>query len=157
MDRASGSGVFARDPDAQLDMIQLELTDDLKNNVRDGNATAWRLESSLREFPNIQPINFWFEYPIHRLDTAGDLDTCNSEGSFEAVRARNRKSTTPEERRVSIVSAYRACSAELPVTVEAMAEFIGVTERCVRDRLKELKSEFWCRGGIVGLVSEAEN
>lgn len=157
MDRASGSGVFARDPDAQLDMIQLELTDDLKNNVRDGNATAWRLESSLREFPNIQPINFWFEYPIHRLDTAGDLDTCNSEGSFEAVRARNRKSTTPEERRVSIVSAYRACSAELPVTVEAMAEFIGVTERCVRDRLKELKSESWCRGGIVGLVSEAEN
>ena len=26
MDRASGSGVFARDPDAQLDMIELELT-----------------------------------------------------------------------------------------------------------------------------------
>lgn len=25
MDRASGSGVFARDPDAQLDIIQLEL------------------------------------------------------------------------------------------------------------------------------------
>ena len=48
MDRASGSGVFARDPDAQLDMIELELTDDIKNNVRDGNATAWRLESSLR-------------------------------------------------------------------------------------------------------------
>ena len=56
MDRASGSGVFARDPDAQLDMIQLELTDDLKNYVRDGNATAWRLESSLREFANIQPV-----------------------------------------------------------------------------------------------------
>lgn len=157
MDRASGSGVFARDPDAQLDMIQLELTDDLKNNVRDGCATAWRLESSLREFPNIQPVNFWFEYPIHRLDTAGDLDICNTEGSFEAIRARNRKSTTPEERRASIVSAYRACSAELPVTVEAMAEFIGVTERCVRDRLKELKAEFWCKGGIVGLISEGEN
>lgn len=28
MDRASGSGVFARDPDAQLDMIELELTED---------------------------------------------------------------------------------------------------------------------------------
>lgn len=27
MDRASGSGVFARDPDAQLDMIELELSD----------------------------------------------------------------------------------------------------------------------------------
>lgn len=65
MDRASGSGVFARDPDAQLDMIQLELSEDIENNVRDGGATAWRLESSLREFPNITPVNFWFEYPLH--------------------------------------------------------------------------------------------
>ena len=40
IDRASGSGVFARDPGAQLDRIQLELTDDLKNNVADNGATA---------------------------------------------------------------------------------------------------------------------
>ena len=33
MDRASGSGVFARDPDAQLDMIQLELSEDIANNT----------------------------------------------------------------------------------------------------------------------------
>lgn len=59
MDRASGSGVFSRDPDAQLDMIELELSDEIKNYVRDGNATAWRLESSLREFPNIKPRHFW--------------------------------------------------------------------------------------------------
>lgn len=36
MDRASGSGVFARDPDALLDMVELDLTEDiikqLKNN-----------------------------------------------------------------------------------------------------------------------------
>ncbi len=30
MDRASGSGVFARDPDAMLDMIELDTTDDLR-------------------------------------------------------------------------------------------------------------------------------
>lgn len=60
MDRASGSGVFARDPDAQLDMIELELTDEVKNFVRDGNATGWRLESSLREFPNIVPVLYGF-------------------------------------------------------------------------------------------------
>ena len=29
MDRASGSGVFARDPDALLDLIELETTEDL--------------------------------------------------------------------------------------------------------------------------------
>lgn len=32
MDRASGSGVFARDPDALLDLIELELSDDLIKN-----------------------------------------------------------------------------------------------------------------------------
>ena len=30
MDRASGSGVFARDPDAMLDLIELEITEDLQ-------------------------------------------------------------------------------------------------------------------------------
>lgn len=32
MDRASGSGVFARDPDALLDLIELDITDDLRCN-----------------------------------------------------------------------------------------------------------------------------
>ena len=30
MDRASGSGVFARDPDAQLDIIELEMTEEVQ-------------------------------------------------------------------------------------------------------------------------------
>ena len=34
MDRASGSGVFARDPDAILDLIELEITDDLRAEMR---------------------------------------------------------------------------------------------------------------------------
>ena len=33
MDRASGSGVFARDPDALLDMIELEQTEELQNQM----------------------------------------------------------------------------------------------------------------------------
>ena len=35
MDRASGSGVFARDPDALLDLIELELTDEIKRQQVD--------------------------------------------------------------------------------------------------------------------------
>jgi RecA-family ATPase len=97
MDRASGSGVFARDPDAQLDMIELELSDDVKNNVRDGMATAWRLESSLREFPNIQPVNFWFEYPIHKVDTNGVLGEMPAQGTPQAGRLNNPRSKRAEE------------------------------------------------------------
>ena len=157
MDRASGSGVFARDPDAQLDMIQLELSDDLKNNVRDGNATAWRLESSLREFPNIIPVNFWFEYPIHRIDNSGELDAAYAEGSPMGNLSRSKKYTTAEERRAAIDAAYDVCSIETPVPLEAMAEYMGVSTRCARDRIKECKDEYVIKGGFVAKVSKTEN
>ena len=81
IDRASGSGVFARDPDAQLDMIELEMPEEVKNFVADNGATAWRLESSLREFKNIKPLNVWFRYPIHELDTTGSLDDLKADGA----------------------------------------------------------------------------
>ena len=97
MDRASGSGVFARDPDAQLDMIELELTDEVKNFVRDGNATGWRLESSLREFPNIVPVNFWFEYPIHRVDSSGELKAAPAQGTPGAGQAKNSHCKSTED------------------------------------------------------------
>lgn len=74
MDRASGSGVFARDPDAQLDMIQLDTPEEFIATYADNlSDTAWRLECSLREFKNFKPRNFWFRYPIHVLDLSGDL------------------------------------------------------------------------------------
>lgn len=58
MDRASGSGVFARDPDALLDLIELEVTDAIRkaeadqetvkicSRYLDGNAMNWRDEVS---------------------------------------------------------------------------------------------------------------
>lgn len=154
MDRASGSGVFARDPDAQLDMIELELTDEIKNFVRDGNATGWRLESSLREFPNITPVNFWFEYPIHRIDSSGELQKAYAEGSPMGNLTKSKKYSTPEERRASIDSAYAACSMNDKVTVKDLAEYIGITERSVRDRLKEASDAYWVHQGIVGRKTE---
>lgn len=133
MDRASGSGVFARDPDALLDLIELDLDDavykQLKNNaackycidylndnypgwqndvsqddmlsqremvdyckkrisrgkygefdtglnrVRDEvhAITGWRIEGTLREFPRFEPVNLWFDYPVHKVDESGVL------------------------------------------------------------------------------------
>ena len=71
-DRASGSGVFSRDPDAQLDIIELE-TDERQRRAAKAGATAWRMESRLREFPSFPPVDFWFEYPVHRVDADGAL------------------------------------------------------------------------------------
>ena len=36
------------------------------------------------------------------------------------------------------------------VTVAALAEYLGVTDRYVRDRLKEFSDVYWCERGIIG-------
>ena len=53
MDRASGSGVFARDPDAVLDIIELELSERLKRAAAERGATAWRMEGEPARVPQL--------------------------------------------------------------------------------------------------------
>lgn len=156
MDRASGSGVFARDPDAQLDMIELELSDDLKNNVRDGNATAWRLESSLREFPNIKPVNFWFEYPIHRVDTLGELGDMPAQGTPEAGKVRNGKNRSSEDAVSEFRRAYDVLNLDGKVTVSDMADYLKCVDKTVYYRLKKMGDEFRLENGVINRI-EAEN
>ena len=152
IDRASGSGVFARDPDAQLDMIQLELDDDLSNNVRDGNATAWRMESSLREFENFKPINFWFEYPIHRLDNS-NLEKANAEGSPLANLSKSGKRTSRDDRREMLDTAFNMCAESGFTHVVDMAEYLGVDEKTIRRYLGEFKQFYKSERGVVSKVT----
>ena len=152
IDRASGSGVFARDPDAQLDMIQLELDDDLSNNVRDGNATAWRMESSLREFENFTPINFWFEYPIHRLDNS-NLEKANAEGSPLANLSKSGKRTSRDDRREMLDTAFNMCAESGFTHVSDMAEYLGVDEKTIRRYLGEFKQFYKSDRGVVSKVT----
>lgn len=154
MDRASGSGVFARDPDAQLDMIQLELSEDIANNVRDGNATAWRLESSLREFPNIKPLNFWFEYPIHKPDTGNILGEMPAQGTPQAGKVKNGRNKSPEEAAAEFRNAYNALNTNGTVTVSDMAGYLGIIDKTVYYRIKKMGGEFKLDNGAVVRVAD---
>ena len=156
MDRASGSGVFARDPDAQLDMIQLELSDDLKNNVVDNGATAWRLESSLREFANIQPVNFWFEYPIHKLDAGNTLGAMPAQGTPEAGRIKNSRNKSVEEAADEFRTAFSVLNMDGKVTVKDMSEYLGVIDKTIYARLRKMGGEFILDKGVIRMT-EAEN
>ena len=149
MDRASGSGVFARDPDAQLDMIQLELSDDLKNNVRDGNATAWRLESSLREFPNIVPVNFWFEYPVHRVDSSGSLGEMPAQGSSAAGQMKNPYHKTSDTAAEEFRNAFNIQAIDGSVSVQDMMTYLDVSDKTVYARIKKMDGEFVLRKGRI--------
>lgn len=150
MDRASGSGVFARDPDAQLDIIELELSDHIKDFVRDGHETGWRLESSLREFRNIAPVDFWFDYPIHRLDTSGELHKSPAQGSAAAGRLKNSYRKSSEEAAESFRDAYATLSGlHTPVTVKAMEGYLNVSDKTIYGRLRKLSKEFKLEKGCI--------
>ena len=62
IDRASGSGVFARDPDVISTVTKLNAEE-----------PAVRVEFTLREFPDMDPIDAWYRYPIHVVDDTGEL------------------------------------------------------------------------------------
>lgn len=211
MDRASGSGVFARDPDALIDLVELELNDDIlkqeKNKavckVCEGwlykydklyhasqddlcsetqmlalcreylendayecviedvgkvrkeveSRSAWRIEGTLREFPKFAPVNLWFKYPVHSIDNIGVLkDIAVDDGMPTWKKNFAKKKTDAErknERKNSLETAFEACGIDDKVTVKAMAEYMGVTEKTVRNRLKE-HGGFWIDEGQVG-------
>lgn len=160
MDRASGSGVFARDPDAQLDIIELVLTGEVKNYVQDGNATAWRMESSLREFPNIKPVNFWFEYPIHRVDTTGELAKLNAEGSAAGNRQKSPKVQKGENWREKLDTAYENAEwlneSRHPIKITQLAEYAEVDSKTIKNWIDRTDGAYKRENGIVWRVEETE-
>ena len=142
MDRASGSGVFARDADALLDMVRLPVPEEARITMRNRrqielcvramqasmavtrwqelvsdadltsaprmlevckkwlapyererleaalaaaeisirDMTAWRIEGTLREFASFEPVDLWFEHPVHHVDTEGALKDVKPDG-----------------------------------------------------------------------------
>lgn len=133
MDRASGSGVFARDADALLDMIQLNTSDQVGLP-----GTAWRIEGTLREFKPFKPLNVWFEYPIHKLDDSGELEKFTPDydkAPWQKGQETQRK--RKEAKKAQLEDAYNACLINGKVTVGDLAEYMGITERSVRRYLKD--------------------
>ena len=197
-DRASGSGVFSRDADAILDLVQLELDKETKTLIResfkvdawtafldsnlpgwtkkatigerkssgwladfvfrhfgeqkfqqlektieadwisfDSRTTAWRMESTLREFPSQEPIDLFFSWPLHYLDSDGLLSGAEPESHIQA----QFKKETPERKSMK--------SNALEITLDSMimsrgfatyneaAEKLGISVKSIKNRLKD--------------------
>ncbi len=206
MDRASGSGVFARDPDALLDLTELELTEALIKQQKNAaecqvavdylqkyepkfydtdisqddicSATsmyrhcqskltanqfaeysalleqarkdvdlqsAWRIEGTLREFPKFNPVDVWFKYPIHTVDTNDVLKDVEPEGEKAPWQKAKDTQKTPaekaEERKNALEIAFSSLEldSDEPISVDDLAEEMGVTKRTVWNRIKEHK------------------
>lgn len=214
MDRASGSGVFARDPDALLDLTELEPTealmkqeenkaicaackvyldahfewqDDLSQDdslsstammdycrehlkqwqmvvlneqIETAKAkvrakTAWRIEGTLREFPKFEPVNLWFDYPVHRIDHVGSLKDLQLEAEKpmweKAAQKRKENAQKTRERKLNEfeiafqniefdgreISAAELAEA-LDTTSRELLSWLGETKR----QKKELRKKF---------------
>lgn len=70
MDRASGSGVFARWPDALFDLTEVFPSD---GEEAQGDARAFRVTPTLRSFAPMAPFEVWFRHPVHVRDAEGSL------------------------------------------------------------------------------------
>lgn len=137
MDRASGSGVFARDPDALLDMVELA------HERSDGDRTAWRIEATLREFKTWEPINVWFDFPRHLPDEDGDLehrlvlDPLTMVNEAQAERKEGSKSDA-----IKAVDELEEWSSDGWVKIDDIASRIGKSTQTVKSYFKELSDDF---------------
>jgi RecA-family ATPase len=222
MDRASGSGVFSRDPDALLDLTELEITESLfiqqenaeiceaakgwisrfhkldevcsqddmlsaKAMVEIARKTltdrsfmlmmqevdkakkavrarrAWRVEGTLREFKALDPVNLWFSYPVHILDESGVLGDCDFDGERNSKNSpytknfgkKKSKEEKKEERLEAIETAFSGVEENGRAEIKDIAEYLGVTEKTVRNHLKE-HGGFWINDNQV-IYREKEN
>ena len=148
-DRASGSGVFARDADALLDMIELRIPQEKADQVRaeyGEKVTAWRMEATLREFVQIEPVNLFFSYPLHEVDAAGILSEANleeNERSMENGRelgslAKTAKKLNNKARLAAAIERDIEFDGK-PKTQREYADEFGVTERTIRGWMKEIE------------------
>lgn len=132
MDRASGSGVFARDVDALLDIIELELPPERQR----AGVTAWRIEGTLREFPGFEPVDVWFNYPIHimeRFDPADNIAPHSQLPAFQrAMNARKPKEQKLKERRHRLEAAIDVLTAQgVEVTTSTLVAYLDVTKQTI--------------------------
>ncbi|MGX4583342.1 AAA family ATPase [Paenibacillus chitinolyticus] len=217
MDRASGSGVFARDPDALIDLVELDITEallkqeenkavcavyqsyfdkynreyvanwisqddqlsakamedhakrampdrmdqaweDIKQALRSVRGrSAWRVEGTLREYAKFEPVNMWFQYPVHKVDEVGSLKDIDPEGEAPAWRkaADKRKDKAGKERRSKaeeFEEVVNNCNFGEPPTVKDIVDWYASTgketsERTVRDWVK--KYGYSLEGGLI--------
>jgi len=132
MDRASGSGVFARDPDAILDMTELspgEAEHKYRDYYQNSNESlsAWEMTYTLRSFPPRYGSRLWFDHPIHRRDELNILKGAKyREGSN---RGKGNDQTAKEENEKAVAEAFENLSFGRDyVEREALLKVLGMSD-----------------------------
>lgn len=119
IDRISGSGVFARDPDSIL------------NFTRHTEQDAFTVESTLRNFKPVQPFVVRWRYPLMRL--APDLDPT----AF--------KKTGPKKEHdlLKLLACIEDTTPNEPISITRWAIVAGVPRETLREYLAPMRQKGW--------------
>lgn len=157
--RSSGSGVFARDPDAIIDLLEIVPYDTdgtpLEVKIEDFNGeecrsrTFMRLESSLREFEPLAPFEIVFNYPAHyvvkgleKAKSAGQVKSGSIYTKKERSNMGVEKVKENKEKRIErIVFAAQLLKGDLPPTLEEVSDYFQGAYGYSKDTIEKLAAD----------------
>lgn len=101
---------------------------------------------------------------MHRIDDTGVLEDIKPEDDRPAwnktwqknFKSKKDSKERKKDRSASIETAFDVCNADGNVTLENLSEYLGVTQKTVRSRLKE-HGGFWIDDGEVGKKNEGKS
>lgn len=170
IDRGSGSGVFSRDPDAIIDLLEVELSHmdeaTLKKEGYEEGMTGWHVEGVLREFKGFAPKYMTFSYPIHVMDTSGflkgaflgqtDEEESEQKGKGRTdgrtqLKLRNIKCVTDEVQRL------QEETGKVGVSLKVVAENTGINIKTIRNYADEENTGLLIEKGMIYLQESSQN
>ena len=108
---------------------------------RSDKRTAWRIEGTLREFERFPPRDLWFDYPAHQMDGVGclqDVEAAGEQPAWEKASQQRRENakTRKQEKKTEFERAVEEANFGDPPTKKQLAEYLGVSEKTVENRMK---------------------
>lgn len=139
----------------QQKAIMAERIEQAENRVM--SRTAWRIECTLREFASPQPLNCWFDYPVHRVDEIGILKDMEVEQAQPPWQKGARKSKSSRQKKVDknverFTSAVNNAKAGEPVTMTDVIDYLSPPakidesgQQLPREMLARATAERWMK------------
>lgn len=167
--RSSGSGVFARDPDAIVDLLEISPFDSdgvaLEVTVPENEevelhdyAFYMRMEAALREFKPIEPIELVFNYPVHYVVKglehargASGINRTRKEQQQEGRNTQKRRKEKNVERIIDFIVTEIEWGNPNPSKQEIMDHFNGERGFSMKniERIIKETPELTIKGGLV--------
>lgn len=153
IDRGAGSGVFARDADAICDLSFLSPDKALLETVGaqiESGEKPMQIGFILRDFKDIKPINIWFKFPVHYVDSTNLLEGSPIEGSKEDNLNKSYKRTTEKERHDLLSQIFEMCAENGEASLTDMVDWCSGTpsKRTLERYIREF-DDFDLKKGIV--------